>query len=91
MGEIIRLGQKVRDEITGFAGVAVGRFVYLYGCVRVEVQPAALDKDGKRRESLIFDEGQLQVVDAAGVSPPPLETSTGGPRAAPSSRPDPVR
>ena len=91
MGEIIRLGQKVRDEITGFTGVVTGRFEYLYGCVRIQVQPQGLDKDSKVQEAYTFDEGQLRVVDEAGVTPPNLEASTGGPRSDPSARPDPVR
>ena len=48
----IKLGQKVRDRFTGMEGVAVGRPEWLYGCVRVIVQPANL-KDGVPVEEVV--------------------------------------
>lgn len=37
---MIKLGDKVKDEITGFIGIAVCRAEYLNGCISFEVSPA---------------------------------------------------
>ncbi len=50
MGKI-KLGQKVRDTITGMEGTAVARTEFMYGCVRIAVQPAEL-KDGTPVDSI---------------------------------------
>lgn len=57
----IELGQRVRDKVTGFEGIATGRTVYLAGCVRVVVQPLTL-KDGLPQEAQWFDETLLEAV-----------------------------
>lgn len=75
---MIELGQKVQDSLTGFEGVATARTEYLYGCVRVLVEPGLL-KDGKPIEGEWFDE---QRIDADS------EVKTGGPgRVAPDRDP----
>ncbi|SRR6266540_56616 len=74
----VSLGQRVRDEITGFTGIVTGRFEYLYGCVRCSVSPQEM-KDGKPIESFTFDEGQLIAVEEA-PAVKPVEEKTGGPR-----------
>ncbi len=56
---MIRLGEKVKDTISGFEGFATARTIYLYGCIRVLVQPPGLDKDGKPHEGQWFDEACL--------------------------------
>ena len=58
---MITLGQEVRCKITGLKGIAVARCEYLYGCVRVSVQPKSA-KDGKISEQTYIDEPQLEVV-----------------------------
>ena len=83
----IPLGAVVRDAVTGFTGVAIGRTEYLNGCVRVGVQPRKLDKDGKAREIEWIDEGQLEVLVASFRAPSP--EATGGPAPPPPRRPDP--
>ena len=35
---MIQLGQKVKDKITGFTGIAVARVEYLNGCVQLLVR-----------------------------------------------------
>jgi len=60
----IELGDKVKDEITGFTGIAIAITEWLYGCRRVVVKPDRLDKEGKILESTEFDEPQLKVVKA---------------------------
>lgn len=59
----IRLGDRVRDRITGFQGIVVGITAYLYMCNRPIVQPEGLTPDGKQIESLSFDEPQLEIIE----------------------------
>lgn len=56
----IRLGDEVRDRITGFQGVVVAKHTYLEGCARFTVQPP-IDNEGKLPESHTFDEVILEV------------------------------
>jgi len=65
---MIKLGEKVKDSITGFEGVATGRATYLYGCVRVLVESKKL-KDGKPIEEW-FDEQRLTQKSEANVGGP---------------------
>ena len=83
----IPLGVVVRDVITGFTGVVIGRTEYLNGCVRVGVQPRKLDKDGKVKEIEWIDERQVEVL-AATFRGQPIEP-TGGPQPRPSDLPRP--
>lgn len=77
----VRLGTKVKDSITGFEGIAVQRIEYLYGCVRIGVEPL-VDKDGKAAECCYFDEQRLDPTSAA---------VTGGDYPAPPARTAPRR
>ena len=56
---MIKLGSKVKDFVTEFEGIAIARCVYLNNCIRIEVQPKGLTKDGKVFDSTWIDEGQL--------------------------------
>ena len=56
---MIELGQKVKDRITGFKGIAVAKIEYLNGCIRYQIQPKK-DKEGKIPESEWIDEQQLE-------------------------------
>ncbi len=69
----IKLGDKVKDSITGFEGIVTGIGRYLNGCVLVSVTSTDL-KDGKPIESQWFDEQRLTEEPAA---------TSGGPRSAP--------
>ncbi len=57
----IKLGQHVRDTISGNIGTAVARTEWLHGCVRITVQPEGT-KDGNPYDSFTVDEPQLEVV-----------------------------
>ena len=57
----IKLGDEVRDRITGFEGMAVQRSEYLNGCVQFEVQPKA-DEKGELPDSAFVDEQQLEII-----------------------------
>lgn len=61
----IELGMRVRDPITGFQGIAVGRAQWLTGCDRVAIR-GEVDEDGDRsdRPGLHYvDEPALEIVD----------------------------
>ena len=62
---MIKLGTKVKDRTTGFAGVVVAYTKWLYGCTRYGVQSATL-KDGVPTDAVWFDE---QALDAAATEP----------------------
>ena len=59
---MIKLGSKVKDQISGFTGIATARTEYLHGCARVVVDPQELH-EGKPIDGRYFDEQQLEVVE----------------------------
>lgn len=54
----VEVGDKVKDSMTGFKGVAVARCEYLNGCVSIEIQPVKLN-NGAMLETKWIDEQQL--------------------------------
>ena len=72
------LGDRVRDNITGFEGVITGFAKYLNGCINYCLKPTDLDKKGEMKDGQWVDEPQLFLV-AAEVLPAPV-ASAGGPR-----------
>ena len=83
----VKLGQKVRDTISGVEGVAVARTEWMYGCVRITIQPEG-SKDGKPYEYFNADEPQL----VAARAPEKANPQKGhGPRSDPGRAPDPTR
>ena len=82
------LGATVKDKVTGYGGIIIGRTEWLYGCRRYTVQSQEM-KDGKPVDALAFDEDALEVL--IDVKPHNVK-STGGPgRDATASRKDPSR
>lgn len=81
----IELGDLVRDIVTGFKGIAVGRTTWLHGCDRISVQPQGTTKEGKTFENQGFDEPQLQIIKKAvgRLKDSPTNHRKGGPRAEP--------
>ena len=55
---MIELGDKVKDTITDFEGIATAKAIYLNGCIQFLVQPRGL-KDTEIIKSEWIDEGQL--------------------------------
>lgn len=81
---MINLGDRCRDQVTGFEGIATGRFEYINGCVRYMLEAAG--KEGGIEE-LVFDDQRLSVVKADAIigghdGVPEIER-TGGSRNAP--------
>lgn len=58
----VKLGDEVKDIVSGFQGIAVSSHTYLMGCDRITVQPPYNKKEGKLPESHTFDEPQLKVI-----------------------------
>ncbi len=80
---MFELGKKVRDKITGFEGIAIGKAEYLTGCNQYGVCPPA--KDGEIKPAQWFDEGRLEVIGAGITADQVLSEADGGPnRDAPS-------
>jgi len=61
---MIKLGEKVRDLVTGFEGIVVARCEYLYGSARLGVVSLEL-KDGLPRDSFWEEERRFEVVEVA--------------------------
>lgn len=57
----IKLGDKIKDPISGLDGIAFGRADFLYGCIRIAIAPK-LDKEGKKRDIEWFDANQLEIL-----------------------------
>jgi len=89
---MIRLGQKVKDVVSGFTGIATARTEWLNACVRICVQPEIDTKDGKHPDACTFDEEQLKVLEEKPIVLPGMKsiapTQTGGDRPNASPRPD---
>lgn len=82
----IKLGQKVRDIISGNEGMVVARTEWLHGCVRITVQPEG-SKDGCPYDHFTVDEPQLTVVNAKAA---PKVAPSHGPREDVGRAPDPA-
>lgn len=78
---LVVLGDRVKDKVTGLSGIAVARTEWLYGCIRITVQPEKLGKDGNVPETSTFDEPQLEVVKSQVVKNTKINTVANyGPR-----------
>jgi hypothetical protein len=77
---VAQLGNLVRDSITGYEGVVVGKTLWLYGCDRCAVQTREF-KDGKVPDAEWFDDQRLVILaDTAPVVSPDSTATTGGPQ-----------
>ena len=59
---VVNLGDRVRDRVSGFEGIADSFHVYLQGCRRIGIQPR-VGKDGKMEPAVVFDEPNLEVLE----------------------------
>ena len=64
---MVKLGQKVRDQITGFEGMVTGLVSYISGCNQALVAPR-VKPDGEFAESHWFDLDRLAVTDPSEFS-----------------------
>ena len=84
----IDLGDKVKDTITGYTGIAVAKTDWLHGCTRITVKSQTL-KDGAPIKSQTFDEPQLKLLKSKSVKRG--RKDTGGPRPSPVTKSGPTR
>ena len=84
----LALGDKAKDDITGYQGVIVAITEWLNGCRRTTIQTSEM-VEGKPVESQTFDAEQVSRV---GRNPPAKreQSRTGGPSITPMRSPDPV-
>jgi len=54
------LGKRVKDKVTGFAGVVESVAFDLYGCIQCTVKPS-MKRDGTSRDAMWFDIARLTV------------------------------
>jgi len=58
----IKLGNKVKDKVTGFTGIAITKCIFLNGCIQFALQPKA-NKDGEVPKSRWVDIQQLEYIE----------------------------
>ena len=58
----IKLGSLVKDTITGFTGIAVGRMEFPFGCIHIRIQAKGLTKDGDPFPVHAFDDQRIEVL-----------------------------
>ncbi len=76
----IKLGNLVKDLLTGFTGIATSRTEYLYGCVHIGITSQDLDKDGVPVGVMNFDEQRVMLADKrAPMVSPDSKAISGGP------------
>lgn len=85
---MFNLGDKLKDAVSGFEGIAVAETNWLNGCTRIGLQSDTLH-DGKPIDIQWFDEPQLMLVEPDKVAPGLRKT--GGPIPIPKRSVDPVR
>ena len=67
-----KLGDRVRDRVTGFEGVITVASKHLFGCTQFAVKSPEV-KDGKPIDAQWFDEGGLEIVEVDAIVPSPRE------------------
>jgi hypothetical protein len=76
--EKVKLGQKVRDKISGFSGIVTSYAKHLNGCDRAWISPP-VDKDGKLMDGSWFDVVQLEAIEEAALVTQQTNEKLGGP------------
>ena len=76
----VNLGDKVKDTVSGYEGIVIGKSDFLFGCTRIAVQAVGLHEE-KPIESQWFDEPQVELVTPGVVATDsrPKAERTGGP------------
>lgn len=65
----VKLGDRVKDILTGMRGVVIGETNWMFGCRRLTVQPEGQTEDGKPFETFCVDEPQLVVTKSEAFAP----------------------
>ena len=80
----VGLGSLVRDKITGFEGIVMGRTEYLTGCAHVGIHPRGLTNEGSIPGWEWIDETRVIVLERDVVRLEPRQ-ALGGPAPNPPS------
>lgn len=80
---MVKLGQKVKDKVTGFTGITDAKIEFMNGCVQFRVLPKKKAKDEKYPEGQYIDVEQLDVVDSEPIKLNPRKEPSGGIRFTP--------
>lgn len=75
----IKLGERYRDSITGFEGIAISIHTYIHGCTRVALQTL---KDGDIKDFAFDAPALVEIKTEKTVT----SKRTGGPRPIPGAR-----
>lgn len=62
---MIQLGDRVRDTVSGFEGIALARMEAIHEATQFRVHPTELATDGKIKDSVWLDETRLKVIKAS--------------------------
>jgi hypothetical protein len=62
---MIKLGDSVRDKVTGFEGIALARMEALYEATQLRVHPSTVNTSGEIRTSVWIEEERLATIKAA--------------------------
>ncbi len=85
----IKLGDMVKDTVTGYKGTVVATSDYIHGCRRLCIQAKA-KKDGTFVDGIWFDEPRLVYTGKLKIKITSDKSNNGGPdRLSSSSRPNP--
>jgi len=63
------LGSVLKDNVSGFEGMAMARNTFINGCVHYCLVPTTLDKDGKLRDSHWLPDDQLKLIKKPATAP----------------------
>jgi hypothetical protein len=76
---MIKLGNRVKDSITGFTGIATARSQFITGCDQISITP----ENHKGTDPKWFDEGRIVFVDH-GINTDTIQAEKkGGPQSVP--------
>lgn len=80
MKKKFKLGERVRDTLSGYEGICYSINTWLHGCRHIGIKPLGCDKDGKPWETRWFDEPQVEHAKGPVVAP---TGAVGGPKETP--------
>ena len=75
----VKLGDEVKDKVSGFQGIVIAKTKWLSGCNTALVEPP-MKSDGTKPDNHTFDIPRLEVVKSAKVVIPEATTDPGGPK-----------
>jgi hypothetical protein len=74
---MITLGQKAKDKITGFEGILIAHVRYLTGCDQYALVPPA--ENGEVKSAQYFDEGRIEITGPGVSAVSVVSARNGGP------------